>query len=97
MPRHKPHLRVGRPTRLTIDVAIVLGTTLKRGIRVADAARAAGISRPTLYRWLARGRAGDPRYARLANVVEDDWLNRLSWESLFPSPFLRQKICEKQR
>ena len=83
MPRRKSRPRAGRPSRLTIDVAIVLGATLKRGVKIKDAAGAAGVSTPSLYRWLALGRTGDRRYAVLANVVEDEKLIRLYWASLF--------------
>jgi hypothetical protein len=35
-----------------------------------DAARAAGIAPSTFWRWIKAGRAGDPRFAELARLVQ---------------------------
>jgi DNA-binding phage protein len=43
---------------------------LARGGSLEEAADAAGIGTTTLYRWLALSRAGDPRFARLAEAVD---------------------------
>jgi hypothetical protein len=83
MQRRKPHNRGGRPVRLTIDIAFRLGVSLGREqSSVADAARFSGVSTATLYRWLALGRAGDPRYAVLAGAVAKSAADRLRVQSL---------------
>ena len=41
-----------------------------RGGSLEEAALAAGIGTTTLYRWLALSRAGDARFARLAETVD---------------------------
>lgn len=43
---------------------------LARGESLEKAADLAGIGTTTLYRWLALSRAGDARFARLADAVD---------------------------
>jgi hypothetical protein len=69
MPRRKPKNRGGRPCRYTPFVVTTLMAALTRGESLEKAADAAGIGTTTLYRWLALSRAGDARYARLADAV----------------------------
>jgi hypothetical protein len=59
----------GRPSTLTTDTAIRLGFALGRGMTIPNAAAYAGVARTSCYRWLALGRAGDPRYVALALAV----------------------------
>jgi hypothetical protein len=68
--------RGGRPTRLTIETALKLGQALGAGQSVQIAAQAAGVGVSSAYRWIARGRSGDPRFATLATVSKkrgSDW------------------------
>lgn len=55
----------GRPSRLTLGVALALVDAIRGGLSLEGAARAAGIGPTTLGRWLREGRAGDPRYRPL--------------------------------
>lgn len=50
---------MGRPTTFSPDLALVLIEEIRKGRPVKFAAAAAGVSRPTLYRWLAQGEAED--------------------------------------
>jgi transposase-like protein len=46
-----------------------VASALHSGDTIGQAARASGIGRTTLYRWLSLGRQGDPRFAGLADAV----------------------------
>ena len=70
MPRRKPKNRGGRPCRYTPFVVATLMGALARGESIEEAAEAAGIGTTTLYRWLAASRAGDTRFAALADAVD---------------------------
>jgi hypothetical protein len=70
MPRRKPKNRGGRPCRYTPFVVTTIVAALARGESLEKAADAAGIGVTTLYRWLALSRAGDARFARLADAVD---------------------------
>ena len=70
MPRRKPKSRGGRPCRYTPAVVTTLMAALARGVSLEKAADLAGIGTTTLYRWLALSRAGDARFARLADAVD---------------------------
>jgi hypothetical protein len=67
-PRHKRRNRGGRPSRLTIETALKLGQALGAGCSVETAAQSAGVGTSSAYRWIARGRSGDPRFSTLAAV-----------------------------
>ena len=66
--QHKRRNRGGRPSRLTIETALKLGQALGAGCSVETAAHSAGVGVSSVYRWAARGRSGDPRFATLAAV-----------------------------
>ena len=70
-PRRKKRNRGGRPSRLTIGVAIRLGQALGAGQSLEVAADSAGVGKSSVYRWAARGRGGDPRFATLAAVSKE--------------------------
>jgi len=61
--------RGGRPSKLTMETALVIVTALGRGVKFHEAAKGAGLGPATLYRWLALGRRGDPRFVMLAEAV----------------------------
>jgi len=62
--------RGGRPVKLSLTAALAIVTALCREERLEDAARAGGIGPSTLYRWLAAGRKGDPRFGPLVEAVD---------------------------
>ena len=70
MPRRKPRNKGGRPCRYTPSVVTTLMAALARGVSLEEAADAAGIGTTTLYRWMALSRAGDARFASLADAVD---------------------------
>jgi hypothetical protein len=72
MPRRpKPRMPTGRPCKIgDHSVLIPLVAALARGGTLDRAARAAGIGHSTLYRWLSLGRAGDARFAALAELLK---------------------------
>jgi transposase len=55
----------GRPSKLTVTVALALVDAVRGGLSLEGAARVAGIGPTTLGRWLRAGREGDPRYLPL--------------------------------
>jgi len=59
----------GRPSKFTTAAALALITALCQGETLEAAAKSAGIGVSTLYRWLGRGRRGDPRFAPLVGAV----------------------------
>ena len=59
----------GRPSKFTTRVALAVVVELCRGGSLEAAAKSAGIGVSTLYRWLERGRRGDPRFLPLAAAV----------------------------
>jgi hypothetical protein len=69
MPRRKPTNRGGRPSKFTTPAVVAITGALIAGESFEAAAHAAGIGQSTLYRWLAKARAGDPRFGPLADVV----------------------------
>lgn len=62
--------RMARPTKIDLDRVLRLFAGLAEGDSIATAARAAGLGPATVYRWRARGRAGDPRFVAVARVFE---------------------------
>jgi hypothetical protein len=69
MPRRKPSNRGGRPTKFTTPAVVALASALIEGESFEAAANAAAIGQSTLYRWLAKARAGDPRFGPLEDVI----------------------------
>ena len=59
----------GRPSKFTTPAALAVVTALCQGESLEAAAKSAGIGVSTLYRWLERGRRGDPRFSPLAEAV----------------------------
>lgn len=56
-PKAKPKKQVGRKGLLTKELAETIAGYVRVGVYVEEACGAAGISRPTFYVWLERGRA----------------------------------------
>jgi transposase-like protein len=48
------------------------------GMTIAETARALHIGERTVYRWVARGRAGEPRYERFLDSIEAAQTERAS-------------------
>jgi hypothetical protein len=73
MPHHKKGNQGGnqggRPSLYTAARLVALFRGIADGLSRDRAAEAAGISKRTLQRWIKAGRAGDPRYAELAEAV----------------------------
>lgn len=67
--RSKPPNSGGRPARFSIGTAVPFAVSLARGGSVEDAAKVAGVGAATAFRWLALARAGDPRFAVLADLA----------------------------
>ena len=67
MPR--PIDRGGRPSKFTAANALAIVAEVTAGVPRDDAARAVGIGPSTVYRWLAKGRAGDPRFKAFADAL----------------------------
>lgn len=61
--------RGGRPSLFTPERLVSLFRRIAEGLPRDRAAEEAGISKRTLQRWIKAGRAGDPRYADLAEAV----------------------------
>lgn len=72
MSRSQARRQGGRPNRLTVAVALALVRHVGQGEPLEDAARRAGIGPSTLWRWLAAGRAGDPRFVALVRGAQPD-------------------------
>ena len=70
MPRRKPRNKGGRPCRYSPRAACVILGSLARGGSLDEAAAAAAIGKATLYRWIALSRAGNARFAALADAVD---------------------------
>jgi transposase len=71
MRRKKPPNRGGRPSKLTMTVALSLVAGARKYHSCDEVARSAGLGPATLYRWLARGRRGDPTYKVLFDAVRE--------------------------
>ncbi len=59
----------GRPSKFTTPAALALITALCRGGSLEAAAKSAGVGLSTVYRWLALGRRGDPRFSPMVGAV----------------------------
>ena len=55
---------VGRPTRLSKEIAEAIIENLRAGVHASVAAAAAGISTSTYYHWLQRGKKGQAPFAK---------------------------------
>jgi transposase-like protein len=75
--RRKSADRGGRPSKFTTDTAVALAAALGRGESVEAAAQAASVGVSTAYRWVARGRSGDPAFTVLAALAETARKRRL--------------------
>lgn len=53
---------MGRPKKLTPEVTEYLVEKLARGVYLSVAAEKCGVTRQTVYKWLARGRRRGPQY-----------------------------------
>lgn len=76
MPRKRQRSRGGRPSKFTATTALAIVAEMAGGTPRNEAARGAGVGASTLYRWLQKGRAGDPRYAPLVQATRgarDGW------------------------
>jgi hypothetical protein len=93
--RRKSTDRGGRPSKFTTDAAVALASELGRGQSIEAAALAANVGISTAYRWVARGRSGDPRFTMLAALAEKSRKRRRgspfrgfsfpSWKACFES------------
>jgi hypothetical protein len=70
MPRRKPRNKGGRPCRYSARTVAVITAALARGGSLDEAAAAAAVGKATLYRWIALSRAGNARFAALADAVD---------------------------
>lgn len=70
MSRRKTINRGGRPSKFTTAAVVKITSELLDGQSFEDAARAAGIGPVTLYRWLAKAKAGDPRFGPMNEVIK---------------------------
>lgn len=64
-----PSARVGRPTKLTPEPQERVVRLVRVGVAPYAAARACGVKHRTWYDWLRRARAGEKRYAPLADAL----------------------------
>ena len=67
--------KTGRPSKLTAEVIKNIQNWLRMGYFVEDAARMAGVTKMTLYRWLEKGREDreqeiDSLYADFCDAME---------------------------
>jgi hypothetical protein len=70
MSRRKTLNRGGRPSKFTTAAVVKIISELLNGERIESATRTAGVGPSTLYRWMAKSKAGDPRFGPI-NVVFD--------------------------
>jgi transposase-like protein len=77
----KQRNRGGRPCKLTMTAALRIVSMISQANSIAAAARSAGVGPSTVYRWVALGRKGDPRFEALAEAVQEvrggGWLETL--------------------
>src|SRR5262245_40092198 len=64
----RPRNPGGRPCKMSTSPALAVVSALCQGQSLDEAARSAGVGPSTLYRWLAAGRRGDPRYSALVEA-----------------------------
>src|SRR5262249_40761157 len=85
--RNKRRNRGGRPSRLTIEMVVKLTTALLERRSLEFAARECGIGVSTLYRWMARARAGDARFGPVDKLVKEAKRGRpFDFGTTFPKP-----------
>lgn len=64
-------MRTGRPTKLTLELVQRITLQIRSGLSLTASAQAVGISRPSLFRWLYRGRReASGVYQELVRQVE---------------------------
>jgi hypothetical protein len=63
--------RGGRPSKLTPSVVLRLVTLICQGKSIEEATWSAGVGQSTVYRWMALGRNGDPRFEGLAEALKE--------------------------
>jgi hypothetical protein len=86
-------------------VALKIGCAIGDCKRIGVAAQQAGVGTSTLYAWLKRGRAGDPRFTTLAEIIAQkrkpfDWSlfsqNRRSTQGGRVAPEIEAMNCKKR-
>ena len=70
MRRRKSLNRGGRPSKFTTAAVVKITSELLDGETFEAAARAAGVGPSTLYRRMAKAKAGDSRFGPMNDVVE---------------------------
>jgi transposase-like protein len=63
------HRPVGRPTVLTPELREAIAKSIRGGCPTDDAAAMNGVDPATLYRWMERGRAGEPEFREFCESV----------------------------
>src|SRR5262245_10558711 len=61
---------MGRPSKFTLERAATIASLIAVGTSAEEAAAEVGIGPRTLHDWLARGRAGEPEYAKFLKAYE---------------------------
>jgi hypothetical protein len=67
----KERNRGGRPSKFTTTTALRLVSAIAQSDTIEQAAESADVGASTVYRWVALGRKGDPRFESLAEAVEE--------------------------
>ena len=66
-----PRNRGGRPSKFTTTTALRLVAAIAQSDTIEQAAESADVGASTVYRWVALGRKGDPRFEALAEAIEE--------------------------
>jgi len=78
-----------------METALAVAYQLGRGDTPNGAARAAGVASASLYRWLARGRAGDARFSALAGLADGRAYKPLSRSGFHLTGTLRRALIDR--
>lgn len=76
--------KVGRPTKVSTDLAKRIANLLLQGVTEKQAAEASGLDAASFFDYMKKGASGDPLFLEFRRIVEEAKLQRKTWEK--PAP-----------
>ncbi len=77
---------VGRPEKVSVEVAKRIANLLLQGITEAAAAEACGIDRASFFNYMNRATAGEPEYQEFGRIIREAKDQRKTWKKAPRNP-----------
>ena len=79
-----PTKNVGRPSKVSPELAKRIASLMLQGISERQAAEASGLDGASFFSYLQQAKAGDPEFAEFARIIDDAKAQRSTWRK--PAP-----------